>query len=66
MIDRPVPAANDNAIGDDERPVVAIPDDRRDHAYARRGNLILPLRFAMRMLGWEAERIELTGGAKRG
>jgi hypothetical protein len=66
MIDRSVPAANDNATGDDERPIVAIPDDHRDHAYARRGNLILPLRFALRMLGCPAERIELTGGAKRG
>ena len=66
MIDCSVPVANDNAIGDDERPMVAIPDDHCDHAYARRGNLILPLRFALRMLGWEAERIELTGGAKRG
>jgi hypothetical protein len=66
MINYSSPAANDNALRDQERPAVATSDDRLDQAYARRGNLILPLRFAMRILEWEPERIELTGGAKRG
>lgn len=63
MIDYSLLAANDNGIGDDECPPVVIPDDRPDHAYARSGNLILPLRFAQRLPGWNAAGIELIGRA---
>jgi hypothetical protein len=44
--------ANDNATAEEDRPVVTIPADRPDHAYARSGNLLLPLRFARLMAGW--------------
>jgi hypothetical protein len=49
---------NDSAVGAadedaaNQRPVVTIPARGPEHAYARRGNLILPLRFARRMGGW--------------
>ena len=66
MINYRQSSANDNGIRDEERPIVAIPDDQPEHAYARRGNLILPLRFARRMPEWAFERIELTGGVNRG
>ena len=43
--------ANDN--GDSgAAPVVTIPDQRPEQAYARSENLILPLRFARRLSGW--------------
>lgn len=66
MIDHPWAAANDNARGDEERAVAKTAAARLDQVYARRGNLILPLRFAAWVPGAEAERIELTGGTKRG
>ena len=44
--------ANDNG-GCDERPVVRVPVGRPEQAYAHRGNLILPLRFARLMPGWQ-------------
>jgi len=66
MIDHPWAAANDNARGDEERAVAETADDLPDHVYARRGNLILPLRLAARVPGPDAGRIELTGGTKRG
>ncbi len=43
--------ANDNAGR--ERPVVRSPRRRKDETYARWENLILPMRFAVRMSGWE-------------
>ena len=45
------PAANDNAynLG---KPVVRVPRRRSSATYARSENVILPLRFAQRMLGW--------------
>jgi hypothetical protein len=54
MNDRRAPCANDNTPVADERPVVTVPRDRPELAYARRDNLILPLRFAQQMRGWEA------------
>jgi hypothetical protein len=47
------PAANDNAftLG---KPVVRAPRGRSDATYARSDNVILPLRFAQRMAGWQA------------
>jgi hypothetical protein len=46
------PAANDNAyfVG---APVVRTPRRRSDATYARSENVILPLRFAERMPGWQ-------------
>ena len=46
------PAANDNAyhVG---APVVRTPRGRSDATYARSENVILPLRFARRMPGWQ-------------
>ncbi|HSS39747.1 MAG TPA: hypothetical protein VLT58_13355 [Polyangia bacterium] len=46
--------ANDNAWT--ERPTVRAPRRRKDETYARWENLILPMRFAVRMTGWQ------TGG----
>jgi hypothetical protein len=43
--------ANDN--GWRERPVVRAPRRRQDETYARWENLILPMRFAVRMAGWD-------------
>lgn len=43
--------ANDN--GWTERPVVRAPRRRKDETYARWENLILPMRFAVRMSGWQ-------------
>ena len=44
--------ANDN--GDSgTAPVVTIPAHRPEQTYARSGNLILPLRFARRLAGWQ-------------
>lgn len=43
--------ANDN--GWRERPIVRASRRRRDETYARWENLILPMRFAVRMNGWE-------------
>jgi hypothetical protein len=59
-----VPPANDNAVAPagrtstpaprpEETPVVSVPRDRAEHAYACAGNLILPLRFARRFPGWD-------------
>jgi len=47
------PAANDNAyfVG---APVVRTPRRRSDATYARSENVILPLRFAERMPGWQS------------
>ncbi len=58
MIRLDVPPANDNgapAAGTraDDAPVVSIPGDRVEHTYACSGNLILPLRFARRLPGWQ-------------
>ena len=47
-----VPAANDNAYRTG-RPVVRVARGRPDGAYARSENVILPLRFAQRMAGWQ-------------
>jgi hypothetical protein len=44
--------ANDNGVCD-ERPVVRVPVGRPEQAYAHQGNLILPLRFARLMPGWQ-------------
>ena len=63
MIRLDVPPANDNAVAPaarasapaprrEETPVVSVPGDRAEHAYACAGNLILPLRFARRFPGW--------------
>ena len=46
------PAANDNAYATG-RPVVRVPRGRSDATYARSENVILPLRFAQRMPGWQ-------------
>ncbi len=43
--------ANDNAWR--ERPVVRASRRRKDETYARWENLILPMRFAVRMSGWQ-------------
>jgi len=43
--------ANDN--GWRERPVVRASRRRKDETYARWENLILPMRFAVRMAGWQ-------------
>lgn len=64
MIRLDVPPANDNGIAPaareakapatraervaEQAPVVSVPGDRAEHAYACAGNLILPLRFARR------------------
>ena len=42
--------ANDNGDGP---PAVTVPDGRPQSTYAHRGNLILPLRFARLMDGWQ-------------
>jgi hypothetical protein len=55
MIEPHTQIANDNAAIDEQRPVVTVPEDRPDHAYARRGNLLLPLRFAHLMPEWGRE-----------
>jgi len=47
------PAANDNAYTAG-KPVVRVPRGRTDAIYARSENVILPLRFARRMTGWQA------------
>jgi hypothetical protein len=48
------PAANDNAYATG-RPVVRVPGGRAEATYARSENVILPLRFARRMTGWQAD-----------
>jgi hypothetical protein len=48
------PAANDNAYAAG-KPVVRIPRGRSDAIYARSDNVILPLRFAQRIPGWQPE-----------
>jgi hypothetical protein len=53
MTIREAPAANDNAYSTG-RPVVCVPRGRADRTYARSENVILPLRFAQRMIGWQA------------
>ena len=52
MTIRDAPAANDNAYTTG-RPVVRVPRGRADRTYARSENVILPLRFAERMTGWQ-------------
>jgi hypothetical protein len=47
----PAPAANDNGPPF-EKPVVRTLRRRPEATYARSGNVILPLRFARRMTGW--------------
>ena len=47
------PPANDNAYARG-RPVVRVPRARADATYARSENVILPLRLARRMTGWQA------------
>ncbi|HET6148070.1 MAG TPA: hypothetical protein VFH68_11120 [Polyangia bacterium] len=47
--------ANDNGVGE-ERPTVRVPVGRPEQAYAHQGNLILPLRFARLMPGWQVAR----------
>ncbi len=49
------PPANDNAYTAG-RPVVRVPRGRADRTYARSENVILPLRFAERMTGWQLKR----------
>jgi len=44
--------ANDNGVAD-ERALVRVPVGRPEQAYAHQGNLILPLRFARLMPGWQ-------------
>ena len=51
-------AAPANDVADDEQPVVTIPAGHPERAYVRRGGLILPLRFARRMAGWQDDRAE--------
>ena len=46
------PAANDNAYFTGT-PVVRVPRGRSEATYARSENVILPLRFAQRMSGWQ-------------
>jgi hypothetical protein len=46
-------AANDNAYTTG-KPVVRVPRGRADATYARSENVLLPLRFARRMAGWQA------------
>jgi hypothetical protein len=48
-----VPPANDNAYAFG-KPVVRVPRARTDATYARSDNVLLPLRFARRMTGWQA------------
>jgi hypothetical protein len=45
-----------------EMPVVSVPADRAEHAYACAGNLILPLRFARRLPGWSLTLTSATEG----
>ena len=49
---RDAPAANDNAYVTGT-PVVRVPGGRTEATYARSENVILPLRFARRMAGWQ-------------
>jgi len=46
-------AANDNAYTTG-KPIVRAPRGRVDATYARSENVLLPLRFARRMAGWQA------------
>jgi len=39
---------------DPEAPIVSMPGDCSEHAYACAGNLILPLRFARRFPSWSS------------
>jgi hypothetical protein len=55
----PAPAANDNGPPF-EKPVVRTPRRRPDSTYARSGNVILPLRFARRMTGWNVRSVPRT------
>jgi hypothetical protein len=50
------PPANDNGAPPETRnqkPVVSVAGGRPEQAYACSGNLILPLRFARRLAGWQ-------------
>ena len=46
------PAANDNVYATG-KPTVRAAGGRADATYARSENVILPLRFAQRMAGWQ-------------
>jgi hypothetical protein len=46
---------NDNAAAR-ESPIVRTPRGRPDAAYARADGVLLPLRFARRMPGWQGVR----------
>ncbi|HEY2901951.1 MAG TPA: hypothetical protein VGL59_15320 [Polyangia bacterium] len=50
-----VPSANDNARTTDGPPAVRTPKGRPAFVYAQQGNLLLPLRFARRMAGWNRQ-----------
>jgi hypothetical protein len=54
------PPANDNAYATG-RPLVRVPRGRAEATYARSENVILPLRFAERMAGWQPR----TGANRR-
>ncbi|HEX3695089.1 MAG TPA: hypothetical protein VH374_06835 [Polyangia bacterium] len=49
------PGANDNAGTTDEPPSVRTPKGRPASVYAQQGNVLLPLRFARRMAGWNRQ-----------
>ena len=48
--------ANDNASTTDRPPAVRAPRGRPDLVYAQQENLLLPLRFARRMAGWNRKQ----------
>jgi len=52
--------ANDNGDGP---PAVRVPDGRPQNTYAHQGNLILPLRFARLMDGWQGRSAALVAAA---
>jgi hypothetical protein len=58
------PAANDNAYPRG-KPVVRAPRGRTDATYARSENVILPLRFARRMAGWQDPELARQGSLTR-
>jgi hypothetical protein len=55
--------ANDNGVSD-QRPTVRVPVGRPEQAYAHQGNLILPLRFAQLMPGWQVGPAREAAAAK--
>jgi hypothetical protein len=48
-------SANDNGSTADRPPAVRAPRGRPDLVYAQQENLLLPLRFARRMAGWNGK-----------